>query len=170
MVISILIPLAVGTLAGLLTMGGMKEFAQLNKPPLSPPPWLFPVVWTILYSLMGISSYLIYVSGSRGWNDGGAGSNVKNKKKESTKENAEKSQALSTYVYQLIVNFLWPVFFFSFQWYFFSFLWLALLWILVAKMILEFGQISKTAAILNIPYLLWLSFAGYLNLGIWLLN
>ena len=152
LVISILIPLAVGTLAGLLTMGGMKEFAQLNKPPLSPPAWLFPIAWTILYTLMGISSYLIYTSEPQ---------------KKNTKE---KEQALSTYVYQLIVNFLWPVFFFSFQWYFFAFLWLAFLWILVAKMILEFGAISKTAALLNVPYLLWLSFAGYLNLGIWLLN
>lgn len=153
--ISILIPLAVGALAGFLTMGGMESFAMLNKPPLSPPAWLFPVAWTILYILMGISSYLIYVSETTNKN---------------TKENIEKSQALSTYGYQLLVNFLWPVFFFNFQWYFFSFLWLAFLWILTAKMIWEFGQISKTAALLNIPYLLWLSFAGYLNLGVWLLN
>lgn len=151
LVISILIPLAVGTAAGLLTMGGMEAFATLNKPPLSPPAWLFPVVWTILYTLMGTSSCLIYTS-------------------EEPKEKNVKSQALSTYMYQLIVNFLWPVFFFNFQWYFFSFLWLALLWLLAAKMILEFGAISRTAALLNIPYLLWLSFAGYLNLGIWLLN
>lgn len=145
--VSILVPLAVGTAAGLLTMGGMKQFAVLNKPPLSPPTWLFPVAWTILYTLMGISSYLIY-----------------------TKENIGREQALATYGYQLIVNFLWPVFFFNFGWYFFSFLWLAFLWILVAKMILEFGEISKAAAFMNVPYLLWLSFAGYLNLGIWLLN
>ena len=149
--ISILIPLVVGTAAGLLTMGGMEAFAALNKPPLSPPAWLFPVAWTILYTLMGISSYLIYTA-------------------EEPKEKNVKNQALSTYRYQLNVNFLWPVFFFNFQWYLFSFLWLALLWLLVAKMILEFGAISRTAALLNVPYLLWLSFAGYLNLGIWLLN
>ena len=147
LIISVLIPLAVGAVAGLLTMGGMESFAAMNQPPLSPPAWLFPVVWTILYILMGISSYLIYVRESEG-----------------------KSKALSTYGYQLLVNFLWPVFFFNFQWYFFSFLWLVLLWILVAKMILEFGEISKIAALLNVPYLLWLSFAGYLNLGVWLLN
>ncbi|MBQ9989684.1 MAG: tryptophan-rich sensory protein [Lachnospiraceae bacterium] len=147
LIISILIPLATGALAGFLTMGGMESYASMNQPPLSPPVWLFPIVWTVLYILMGVSSYLIYVS-----------------------EADSKSQALTTYIYQLIVNFLWPVFFFNFQWYFFSFLWLALLWILVAKMILEFGQISKIAAILNVPYLLWLSFAGYLNLGVWLLN
>ena len=91
--------------------------------------------------------------------------NVKN-----TGEEKEKNRALSLYGYQLIVNFLWPVFFFDFQWYFFAFLWLVLLWVLVAKMIFQFGNISQTAALLNAPYLLWLGFAGYLNLGIWLLN
>ena len=151
LIVCILIPLAVGSIAGLLTMGGMGEFATLNKPPLSPPAWLFPAVWAILYILMGISSYLIYTS-------------------EEPKESNLKSQALSTYGYQLLVNFLWPVFFFDFQWYFFSFLWLVFLWILVAKMILEFRKISPLAALLNVPYLLWLSFAAYLNLGVWLLN
>ena len=157
LVVSIMIPLAVGIIAGLFTMGGKQQFTVLNKPPLSPPAWLFPVVWTILYILMGISSYLIYVSEAQ-------------KQDGNTKDKATKSQALTTYGYQLIVNFLWPVFFFNFGWYFFSFLWLVLLWILAAKMILEFGEISKVSASLNVPYLLWLSFAGYLNLGIWLLN
>ena len=146
LVISILIPLSVGTAAGLLSMGGMEQFAVLNKPPLAPPAWLFPVAWTILYTLMGISSYLIY--------------NVGN----------DDNRALSIYGYQLIVNFLWPIFFFNFQWYGFSYLWLILLWILVAIMIWEFGKISQRAALLNVPYLLWLSFAGYLNLAIWLSN
>ena len=151
LIVCILIPLAVGSIAGLLTMGGMEKFATLNKPPLSPPAWLFPVAWTILYTLMGISSYLIYTS-------------------EEPKDSNLKSQALSTYGYQLLVNFLWPVFFFNFQWYLFSFLWLVFLWILVLKMILEFRKINPLAALLNIPYLLWLTFAAYLNLGVWLLN
>ena len=163
--ISILLPLAVGTTAGLMTMGGMKEFSEVNKPPLSPPAWLFPVVWTILYTLMGISSYLIYVNEAKPSRNKNA--TIRNG---NTQEKNRKKQALTTYGYQLVVNFLWPVFFFQFQWYFFSFLWLLLLWILVAKMILEFGEISKIAALMNVPYLLWLSFAGYLNLGIWLLN
>lgn len=149
--ISVLIPIGVGTLAGVLSMGGMEQFASMIKPPLSPPAWLFPVAWTILYTLMGISSYLVYTS-------------------EEPKDSNLKSQALSTYGYQLLVNFLWPVFFFNFQWYFFSFLWLVFLWILVAKMILEFRKINPLAALLNIPYLLWLTFAAYLNLGVWLLN
>lgn len=165
LVISILIPLAVGTAAGLLTMRGMESFTAMNQPPLSPPAWVFPIAWTILYTLMGISSYIIYMSETENENSGSKSSVNKN-----TEENNGKDKALSTYGYQLVVNFLWPAFFFNFQWYFFSFLWLVFLWVLVAKMILEFGQISKTAALLNIPYLLWLSFAGYLNLGVWLLN
>ena len=143
LLICILIPLAVGTVAGLLTKGGMEQFQELNRPMLAPPAWLFPVVWTILYILMGASSYLIL---------------------------DQKGKALTIYGYQLLVNFLWPVFFFNFGWFGFSYLWLILLWILVAKMIWEFDKISLTAALLNIPYLLWLSFAGYLNLTIWLLN
>ena len=162
----ILIPLAVGTVAGLLSMGGMEDFMTMNQPPLSPPAWVFPVAWTILYTLMGISSYLICVSEPDIPQNGNSNISVN----KNTKENNGKSKALSTYGYQLLVNFLWPVFFFNFQWYFFSFLWLAFLWILVAKMILEFGEISRVAALLNVPYLLWLSFAGYLNLGVWLLN
>ena len=143
LLVCILIPLAVGTVAGLLTMGGMEQFQSLNKPMLAPPAWLFPIVWTILYILMGVSSYLIL---------------------------DQKGKALTIYGYQLVVNFLWPVFFFNFEWYGFSYLWLILLWILVAKMIWEFQKNSFSAALMNVPYLLWLSFAGYLNLTIWLLN
>ena len=161
LIICILIPLITGSVSAALTAGGREVFSTVNKPPLSPPAWIFPVVWTLLYTLMGISSYLVYT-----W-DGKViiKENVKN-----TGEEKEKNRALSLYGYQLIVNFLWPVFFFDFQWYFFAFLWLVLLWVLVAKMIFQFGNISQTAALLNAPYLLWLGFAGYLNLGIWLLN
>ena len=144
---AIIIPLLVGALSGFLTKDAVKIFETMMKPPLSPPGWLFPVVWTILYVLMGVSSWLIYQS---------------NKK--------EKEDALSLYGYQLIVNFLWPVFFFSFQWYFFSFLWLLFLWGLVIKMIRSFYESSPLAAYMNIPYLIWLSFAAYLNLAVWLLN
>lgn len=151
---AIVIPLLTGGLAAILTGGAMEDFDTLYQPALSPPAWLFPIVWSLLYLGMGISSYLIYISAG--------------KEQETTR--TKKKQALTTYGYQLVVNFLWPVFFFSFGWYFFAFLWLVFLWILAAKMILEFGELSKTAALLNIPYLLWLSFAGYLNLGIWLLN
>lgn len=146
---SIAIPLLVGALAGLFTRNAMMNFELLEKPPLSPPGWLFPVVWTILYTLMGISAYLIKT----------ADANEK-----------EKADALSIYFYQLVVNFLWSIFFFNFEWYLFSFIWLVLLWILIVQMIRQFYEISKTAAYLNIPYLLWVTFAGYLNFAIWWLN
>ncbi len=145
----IAIPLLVGTIAALLTGGGMEMFEMIEKPPLSPPGWLFPVVWTILYTLMGISSYLILTSGAA---------------------QKEIDKAISIYGYQLVVNFLWPTFFFNLEWYLFSFIWLILLWILVLIMILRFYQIDKRAAWLNVPYLVWLTFAGYLNFAIWILK
>lgn len=145
----IAIPLLVGAVAAIISGGGMDVFESVTKPPLSPPAWLFPVVWTILYTLMGISSYLILTSGAK-------------------EEQVQK--AMNVYGYQLAVNFLWPTFFFNFQWYLFSFVWLLLLWVLVLVMILRFWKIDKRAAYLNIPYLVWLTFAGYLNLGIWWLN
>lgn len=147
--ICIAIPLLVGAVSALLTQNSMELFQYIDKPPLAPPGWLFPVVWTILYTLMGISSYLILESG----------------------EDAQTIRsALTIYAYQLIVNFLWPTFFFNFGWYLFSFLWLILLWVLVLLMILRFKEINKLAAYMNIPYLVWLTFAGYLNLAIWILN
>ncbi len=149
LLICIAIPLIVGIVAGLLTKNSVEVFAILEKPPLEPPAWLFPVVWTILYILMGISSYIILTS-------------------DASREEIE--DAIKIYIYQLIVNFLWPTFFFNFQWYLFSFVWLVLLWILVFIMIRKFYDISKVAAYLNVPYIIWLTFAGYLNAGIWLLN
>ena len=149
LVICIAIPLAVGGVSALLTRGAMTEFSSLKKPPFSPPPWLFPVVWTILYTLMGISSYMV---------------------SEARTTAGGKENALTIYFYQLVVNFLWPIFFFNFGWYLFSFFWLLLLWILVWHMIRLFAKISKTAAGLNIPYIIWLTIAAYLNFGIWWLN
>ena len=145
---AILIPLAVGGIAGLLTGSGMKAFESLNQPPLSPPGWLFPIVWTILYVLMGIASYLVFF----------------------TENEENKFRALAVYVLQLIVNFFWPIFFFGFELYFFAFLWLLLLWVLILWTIREFRKINEMAAVLLLPYLLWVTFAGYLNFGIWWLN
>ena len=146
--ICIAIPLFVGALSALLTSESMEQFSALTKPPLAPPGWLFPVVWTILYILMGISSYLIITSGAS-----------KN----------EINKAIKLYGYQLVVNFLWSTIFFNFGWYLFAFFWLLLLWILVLAMI-RFKNINPYAAYLNIPYLIWLTFAAYLNFGIWILN
>ncbi len=149
LILCIAIPLLVGGVSALLSGGGMEVFAYVNKPPLAPPAWLFPVAWTILYTLMGISSYLILTS-------------------EASAETIQ--EAMNVYALQLLVNFLWPTFFFNLRWYLFAFFWLVLLWLLVLLMIWRFKDISKIAALLNIPYLLWLTFAGYLNFSIWLLN
>lgn len=149
LIVCIAIPIFVGVASSLLTRDSMELFAMVEKPPLSPQAWIFPVVWTILYTLMGISSYLIMTS--------------------DTEEN-KKEQALRVYGLQLVVNFLWPTFFFNFQWYGFAFFWLLLLWSLVILMIVQFFKINKVAAYINLPYLIWLTFAAYLNWGIWRLN
>lgn len=147
-IMMIAIPLIVGTLSGLLFSAG-DEYGAMVKPPLSPPSWLFPVVWTILFALMGISSYLIFSSDA---------------------EKSEKTGALWIYGIQLLVNFFWPLFFFKMGEYLFSFIWLLILWGLVLLMILKFNRINKTAGLLQVPYIIWLTFAAYLNLAVCILN
>ncbi len=149
LIICVAIPLLVGAVAGLLTRDGMKEFATLAKPPLSPPAWLFPVVWTILYTLMGLSSYIIY---------------------QKRNQSAKAAGALVIYGLQLFFNFFWPIIFFNLKWYFSAFIWLVLLWALIGYTILAFRYISKKASYLLYPYFVWVTFAGYLNLGIAMLN
>ncbi len=148
-IIGILIPLAVGGLSALLTKDSMDIYKSIETPKLSPPSILFPIVWTILYILMGISSTLIYTS------------DVSRK---------EKAQALIVYGAQLAVNFFWSIVFFNLRAFFLSFVWLVVLWMLIILMILRFWKIHKTASWLQLPYLIWVTFAGYLNLAIYLLN
>lgn len=148
-IISVAIPILVGVLATLLTGDQMMAFAAMEKPPFTPPGWLFPVVWTLLYAMMGIAAYLITVAGQ---------------------DTRAAQEALLFYGIQLLVNFLWSIVFFGFGWYFAAFLLLVCLWLLIFHTIRLFLPISKSAAYLMIPYLLWVTFAGYLNLGIWWLN
>lgn len=148
-IICIAIPLLTGALASLLTRDSMEAFAQMNKPPLSPPGILFPIVWSFLYTLMGIASYLIVSSAA---------------------DTEEIQNALFVYALQLGVNFFWSLFFFRLEWYLFSFFWLLLLWTFILYTIVIFYRISKPAAYLLLPYLLWVTFAGYLNLAIAILN
>ena len=140
------IPLAVSSLSALLTQNSMETFNSITKPGLAPPGWLFPVVWTILYILMGIASYLVLTSGK------------------------PNNYALTVYGIQLVFNFFWSIIFFNLELYLFAFIWLVLLWLLILKTTLLFYQISKPAGYLMVPYLLWVTFAGYLNLSIYLLN
>ena len=145
----VLIAEAVGAATGLLTRGGVEQFQMtVQQPPLSPPGWVFPVIWPILYALMGIGASLV----------------------SQTPDSRERSRGLNLMVIQLIFNFFWSPFFFNAQAYGFSLFWLIALWLLVLWMIIEFRKTVPLAAWLQIPYLLWLTFAVYLNAGVWLLN
>lgn len=145
--ISLFISLGVGVLAGILTADSFMVYEGLTKPPLSPPAWLFPVVWTVLYILMGISAYMIYQF-----------------------DDDFKFVALTVYGVQLIFNFLWSIIYFNIGNVLFAFVWLVMLWVLIVAMIISFAQINKTATLLQIPYLIWVTFAGYLNLALYVLN
>ena len=147
--IAVAIPLAVGGLAALLTADGMEQFDELKKTFLSPPAWLFPVVRTILYTLMGIASYRIWTAVT-------------------TYE--KRKQALFAYSAQLFFNFVWSMIFFNLQEYFFAFVWLVGLWLLIYVTYVQFKQIDRVSGCLLILYLVWVAFAGYLNLGISILN
>lgn len=148
LVICLAIPLGVGALATLLS-GGMDSYVVMNQPPLSPPGWVFPLVWTILYLLMGYASYRVLVSDA---------------------PPAAIRRALLFYGIQLALNFLWPLVFFGLQWYWAAFIILLALWVFIYLTMHLFGEIDDTAENLLIPYLLWVTFAGYLNLGVALLN
>ena len=142
------IPLAVGGLATALS-GGMNTYKTMNQPPLSPPGWIFPIVWTILYLLMGYASYRVYTN---------------NTPKE------DRKKALTFYGIQLFFNFLWPIIFFRFEAYWLAFAILLTLWVFIYLTMHLFSEIDENAENLLIPYLLWVTFAGYLNLGVALLN
>ena len=146
LIICIIIPLVVGGLSSLFMMGS-NQYNDLLLPTFAPPGWLFPVMWTILYILMGTSCYLIFISNDK-----------------------DKNKALIVYALQLFINSLWTLFFFRLEWYLFSFFWLILLLVLIIYMIYCFFPINKKASLLQIPYLIWVLFASYLNLGIYILN
>lgn len=146
-VISIALALIVGSASALLTSDSMDIYSSVQTPPLSPPSIVFPIVWTILFTLMGISAARIYIA-----ND------------------YQFSSAIIIYAVQLAMNFAWSLIFFNGRYFLFAFIWLLVLWALILTMIIKFYRIDKTAALLQIPYLLWVTFAGYLNLGIYLLN
>ena len=142
------IPLAAGALGALLG-GGMQNYQNINQPPLSPPGWIFPIVWSILYLLMGWASYRVVQSDA---------------------PKSDRIKALLLYAVQLFLNFLWPAVFFGLQWYWAAFVLLLVLWVMIYLTMHLFGLIDDTAENLLIPYLLWVTFAGYLNLGVALLN
>ena len=147
--VSLAIPLVLGALSGFLARDGMKAFASLQKPSLTPPGWIFPVVWTVLYVMMGYASYLIYTSGE---------------------PTGAVRVALAAYGVSLAVNLLWPQFFFGQGAYMAAFLLLCALFVLVLWTTRLFGALVPKAGALLVPYLIWIVYAGYLNLGIARLN
>ncbi len=145
----ILICEAVGAVSGLLSRQWIAVYeAAVQKPPFTPPSWVFPVVWVILFALMGISAARISLA----------------------PDAKDRSRGLNLFVAQLVVNFFWPLFFFNLQAFGFSFIWLLLLWLLVAATIYTFWKVDQTAAWLLAPYFVWLTFAAILNLAVWILN
>ena len=138
-----------GALSGWLTREGVKVYEQtVTKPPLSPPSWVFPVVWGILFALMAIGAARIYLSPA----------------------GPERTRSLRLYGLQLAVNFVWSIIFFNLQAFGLALVWLVLLWILVLRMLLAFRRVDPVAGWLQLPYLLWVSFAAYLTAGVLLLN
>ena len=148
--VSIAIPLAVGLLSAFLTKDNMQIYGEIDTPSLSPPSWLFPIVWTVLYILMGVSSGLVYLR--RGENE------------------AEAARGLRYYAASLILNFGWSIIFFNLGSFFISFIWLLVLLYTIIRTIVSYVKVSPVGGYLQIPYAAWVAFAGYLNFGIWLLN
>lgn len=140
---------AVGVASALLTREGTELYkTTMIKPPLSPPAIVFPIVWSILYVLMGISMARVRLASPHPLQE----------------------RSLLLYLVQLAFNFCWSIYFFNLQAYLFAFIWLVVLWLLILWMVLTFRQVDKPAAWLQIPYLVWVAFAGYLNFGVWRLN
>lgn len=146
-IFSILLSLTVGGLSALSTANNMNIYDKINPPPIVPPGWLFAVVWTVLFILMGISAAMIFTSDS-----------------------AQKDDALFIYAVSLVLNFSWSIFFFNMLAFLISFIILIALWLSIILTIIKYYKINKVAAWLQVPYLLWVTFAGYLNVAIILLN
>lgn len=146
--IFLLITGAVGGLSALLTNMGMESYKAAEKPPLTPPDIVFPIVWSILFTLMAISAARVWL----------------------TDNSRMRNRSILIYALQLFFNFVWSILFFNLEAYGLAFLWLIVLWVLILLMIIQFYKSDKIAGLLQIPYLLWVSFAGYLNYMVWMLN
>ena len=144
---SLVISLGMGGLSALLTQNAMEQYGGLRQPPLSPPGWLFPAVWFVLFVLMGVAAYLVWMRDGTGRNG-----------------------ALILYGAQLVFNFFWTLIFFNLQNYALAFFWLLALWLLILLTTIQFFKETTAAGWLLVPYLAWVAFAGYLNAGVWLLN
>ena len=149
LVISLLFPLAVGGISSLLTNKAMIQFQYFNKPPLSPPGWMFPVVWTILYLMMGLAYYFVRVS---------------------DKDSMYREKAIWSFIISLAFNFLWSLIFFNLSEFLIAFIWLIAMFAAIIVTTVYFFKVDKRSGFLMIPYILWTAFAGYLNIGIYILS
>lgn len=147
LVVSLLISLGGGAISGLIVGDVSEKYGMLIKPTLAPPAEAFPIVWTVMYILMGIAAYFVYISGD-----------------------PDREDALKLYAEQLVVNFIWPVIFFGTGWLLLAFIWVLLLWILTALCMFAFSKADKRTVWLFAPYFLWTTFAVYLTLATYLLN
>lgn len=146
-------PLAVGGVSSLLTADAMAQFGRLAQPPLSPPAWLFPVVWTMLYTLMGVASWLVFAA-----------------QPTSAKIASARRAALIAYAAQLALNFSWSLVFFGAEMYWVALFVLLVMWALIIAVIVLARGVNRVASALLVPYLVWTTFAAYLNLGVVVLN
>ena len=149
LLIALFIPLVIGGISAALSSQGMATYGSMSKPPLSPPAWVFSVAWTILYIMMGLASYFIIVSEA---------------------DNRDKAMALIIYGIQLAMNFMWSIMFFNWGYYLFAFMWLMIMWCIVILCAVRFYSIIRVATYLFIPYIMWLTFAAYLNMGAYILS
>lgn len=147
------LPLVVGGISALLTGNAMDSYQVMNQPPLAPPAWLFPIAWTILYILMGLGSYFLLLAPA-----------------ESVEKKRAKFIAMIIYFIQLCFNFVWSLIFFNAAQYTFAFVWLMILWVMIIVMIWKTSKVCWKAMLMFLPYLLWCTFAAYLNLMIAILN
>lgn len=144
LILALAVPLATGAISAWLTSESMAEYSTMPKPPLSPPAWLFPIAWTVLYILMGVASYFVLISDVDG---------------------KTKRMALAIYCIQLLFNFCWSLIFFNLDMPMFAFIWLVIMFIEILVCTSEFYMIDRWAGYLMIPYIIWMVFAGYLNIG-----
>ena len=147
LIASLALSLGTGGVSAWLTRDSMDIYGSLRQPPLSPPGWVFPVVWTILFILMGVAAWMVWEEGA-----------------------PERDTPLRLYAIQLFFNFVWPLIFFNARLYGLALVWIVLLWMLILLTAIRFWQVRPAAGWFMAPYLLWVTFAVYLNAGVWWLN
>lgn len=147
--IALAIPLLAGGISAFWTAGDMKLYETMKHPPLAPPGWLFPVVWTILYIMMGVASYQVFTA---------------------EVEPKQKRKALTVYAVQLLMNMVWSTLFFTYTRYLLALIWLLIMWVIIFLCIIRFWKIRRSAAVMMCVLFVWTTFAAYLNLATYVIS